>query len=64
MSAILLGFNSIAVEQKALLFLYMEKFKGLIRDHYEDLTKLQNKIDAIQKGSVDAFVLVKKLKMN
>ena len=32
-SAILLGFNSIAVEEKALLFLkYMEKFKGLIKD--------------------------------
>ena len=62
-SAILLGFNSIAVEQKALLFLkYMEKFKGLIRDHYEDLTKLQNKIDAIQKGSVDASRSSEKIK--
>ena len=62
-SAILLGFNSIAVEQKALRFLkYMEKFKGLIRDHYEDLTKLQNKIDAIQKGSVDASRSSEKIK--
>ena len=40
----------------------MEKFKGLIRDHYEDLTKLQNKIDAIQKGSVDASRSSEKIK--
>ncbi len=62
-SAILLGFNSIAVEEKALLFLkYMEKFKGLIKDHYEDLAKLQNKIDSITKGSADASRSGEKIK--
>ena len=62
-SAILLGFNSIAVEEKALLFLkYMEKFKGLLKDHYEDLAKLQNKIESITKGSADASRSGEKIK--
>ena len=62
-SAILLGFNSIAVEEKALLFLkYMEKFKGLLKDHYEDLSKLQNKIESITKGSADASRSGEKIK--
>ena len=62
-SAILLGFNSIAVEAKALLFLkYMEKFKGLLKDHYEDLAKLQNKIESITKGSADASRSGEKIK--
>ena len=62
-SAILLGFNSIAVEEKALLFLkYMEKFKGLLKDHYEDLAKLQNKIESMTKGSADASRSGEKIK--
>ena len=62
-SAILLGFNSIAVEEKALLFLkYMEKFKGLLKDHYEDLAKFQNKIESITKGSADASRSGEKIK--
>ena len=62
-ASILLGFNSIAVEEKALLFLkYMEKFKGLLKDHYEDLAKLQNKIESITKGSADASRSGEKIK--
>lgn len=55
-SAILLGFNSIAVEEKAQVFLkYLEKFKIIVSTHHEELAKYVNKIEAINRASSDIY---------
>ena len=51
-SALLLGFNSIAVEEKALNFLrYKDKLVNMVTDLCDLTTKLNNKIQGVLKSS-------------